>query len=125
MSKEKIIIHKQNGEVDRRLLVSGVALAVVTLISTAFVSGVAALLKAQFPEITAAQMKKVIIESAKKEFSFTNKCKSEGRVDAAKAQEVAAKLLNHGNDTKVAKNEKKRDLANSKSTGKIIYRLNR
>jgi len=40
MSKEKIIIHKQNGEVDRRLLVSGVALAVVTLISTAFVSGV-------------------------------------------------------------------------------------
>jgi len=93
--------------------------------ATAFVSGVAALLKAQFPEITAAQMKKVIIESAKKEFSFTNKCKSEGRVDSAKAQEVAAKLLNHGNDTKVAKNEKKRDLANSKSTGKIIYRLNR
>ena len=101
--------------------------------ATAFVSGVAAMLKAQFPDLTAAQVKKILVESANKSFTFIGKCKSEGRLDAAKAIELASKVSQQNKNVRgyaktakaTKKKEKMRNVANSNREGKIIYRLNK
>lgn len=98
--------------------------------ATAFVSGVVAMIKSQYPNTTPEQMKNIIISSAKKEFSFTGKCKSEGRVDAAKALEFANQLNKNNSDSKFAKSKKStkanRNLANTKKKeGKIIFRISK
>jgi subtilisin family serine protease len=61
--------------------------------ATAFVSGVAALLKAQFPELTANEIKTIVVASSKKEKGLAGKCVSEGRLDAGRALEVADTFL--------------------------------
>lgn len=96
--------------------------------ATAFVSGVAAMLKAQFPNLKPQDLKKIITLSAKKEFTLLGKCKSEGRLDATKAQNLAAQMFRQNNDRrKFAKTKKvkkqKRNIATSKESGKIIYRF--
>jgi len=95
--------------------------------ATAFVSGVAAMLKAQFPNLKPKDLKKIITMSAKKEFTLMGKCKSEGRLDATRAQALAAQMFRQNNDRKgfaKTKKVKKRNIATSKNSGKIIYRLN-
>lgn len=82
--------------------------------ATAFVTGVAAMIKAQFPKITAKQLKAIIKQSAKKEVTLLTKCSTGGRLDATKAQTIAAKLFKTTINT--------RKLANKTSKGKIIYR---
>lgn len=87
--------------------------------ATAFVSGVAAMLKSQEPNLSAAQMKQIIVASARKETTLAGKCLSGGRLDAAKAittdsQEISGR--------KVAQ----RDPGSQKKKavkGKIVYRL--
>lgn len=60
--------------------------------ATAFVSGVAALIKAQFPKLTTDHIKDLIVRSAKKEITMINKTISGGRLDALKAHEYAAQV---------------------------------
>lgn len=57
--------------------------------ATAFVTGVAALLKSQFPELTANEIKTIVVASSKKERALSGKCVSEGRLDASRAIDVA------------------------------------
>lgn len=53
--------------------------------ATAFVTGVASLIKSNFPGLKAQEIKKIIISSAKKETQFLSLCKSGGRLDAFNA----------------------------------------
>ncbi|MBP9675052.1 MAG: S8 family serine peptidase [Bacteriovoracaceae bacterium] len=57
--------------------------------ATAFVTGVVALLKAQHPHLGYQQIREIILESAKKENTFSDLCISGGRLDAGKAMELA------------------------------------
>jgi hypothetical protein len=85
------------------------------------------MLKAQFPNLKPKDLKKIITMSAKKEFTLMGKCKSEGRLDATRAQALAAQMFRQNNDRKgfaKTKKVKKRNIATSKNSGKIIYRLN-
>jgi subtilisin family serine protease len=61
--------------------------------ATAFVSGIAALIKAQYPEITAQQLKQIIIESASKDITLMSKCSSGGRLDASAAYQSARQIF--------------------------------
>ncbi len=90
--------------------------------ATAFVSGVAALIKAQFPKISAVQMKEVIIKSAKKEITMMTKCASGGRLDAAKAQVLASQLSKQNNLNRGIATNKKAKKVIVKRNGKTYYR---
>lgn len=79
--------------------------------ATAFVTGVAALIKSQNPELTAVQIKDLIKKSAKQEITLMGKCAS-GKLDAGKALEMA-EGMNHASNRAVA----------SKKPGRIIYRV--
>ena len=81
--------------------------------ATAFVSGVAALLKSKHPELKAEEVKEIIKASAKKEVTLSTKCASGGRLDATRSMVLAGKYLK-------AK-KLKRSLANKQ--GKIHYRF--
>lgn len=59
--------------------------------ATAFVSGVAALLKSEFPQLRFNQIKSLIRDSAIKEPTLVEKCAA-GRLDAQKAIELAEQL---------------------------------
>lgn len=60
--------------------------------ATAFVTGVASLLKSQYPELNASQIKKAILWAAKKENNLASKCKSGGRLDAEESLKKAKTL---------------------------------
>lgn len=53
--------------------------------ATAFVTGVASLIKSNFPDLKASEIKNIIIRSAKKEVQFLALCSSGGRLDARNA----------------------------------------
>lgn len=107
--------------------------------ATAFVSGVAGLLKSQFPQLNSVQIKRIIKQSAKKENTMAFKNITSGRLDAANAIEFAIKFTQKSAKARpvVAFNQKeqnlgkshssKRNVANSKTKkvtpGKIIYRV--
>lgn len=57
--------------------------------ATAFVTGVVAMIKSQFPKISHQQIKKIIINSSKKIPSFKNKILSGGKLDASNAMDLA------------------------------------
>ena len=89
--------------------------------ATAFVSGVAALLKSKHPTLSAAEIKEIIKSSAKKEITLLSRCSSGGRLNAGKAISLAERYIK-------AKSLK-RELANKKvasdsqpKSGTIIYR---
>jgi subtilisin family serine protease len=88
--------------------------------ATAFVSGVAALIKAQYPKVTAVQMKKIINQSAKKEITMMTKCKAGGRLDATKAQAMAAKMYGEKTNRKIATKNKSNKVV-VKRNGKTYY----
>jgi subtilisin family serine protease len=60
--------------------------------ATAFVSGVAALLKSQFNELNTDHLKQLIVKSAKTGPTFTDKTSSGGMLDAQQAQKMANQL---------------------------------
>ncbi len=85
--------------------------------ATAFVTGVAALIKSEFPQLSTEKIKEIIKASAHKEVSMDGKCATGGRLDAGSALSLAAQIASEGSDTK-------RQVANeSKKEGKIIYRI--
>lgn len=88
--------------------------------ATAFVTGVATLIRSQYPTLTAKQVKSVIIKSAKKELALQGKCSSGGRLDAENALKLAGIFSN-----KIKNKSSKRGLATDKKKkpGKIYYRI--
>lgn len=90
--------------------------------ATAFVSGVAALLMAQFPSLNAAQIKSVITQSARPEGTLQGLVQTGGRLDAANAQSFALKL-SPSTEESTPTPTPARDLANRNpnSQGQIIY----
>lgn len=88
--------------------------------ATAFVTGVAALIKSQFPQIPNDKIKEIIRNSARKEPSMEGKCLTGGRLDAGSALQLASQL--YGTESNEGT---KRQLAqdNAKKEGKIIYRV--
>lgn len=87
--------------------------------ATAFVSGVAAMLKSQKPDLTAPQMKHLIVASAKKEASLIGKCSSGGRLDADKALTQA--MSGEANGRKLAQRDPGSAKPKKKIEGKILY----
>ncbi|MFA6238378.1 MAG: S8 family serine peptidase [Bacteriovorax sp.] len=88
--------------------------------ATAFVTGVAALIKAEYPQLSTEKIKEIIKASARKETSMEGKCATGGRLDAGSALTMAAQMS--GEPTA------QRQLANSapkveEKVGKIIYRI--
>ena len=65
--------------------------------ATAFVSGAAALLKSQFPELSMNHIKSIILRSVKKEITMLRKCTTGGRLDTSRAQELAAQFVRQMN----------------------------
>ena len=84
--------------------------------ATAFVTGVAALIKSQYPNLSTEKLKEIIRNSAKKEKSMEGKCATGGRLDAASALSLAAKFSED-------QDLPSRQLATKKEEGKIIYRI--
>ena len=85
--------------------------------ATAFVSGVAALIKSQFPNLSNEEIKNIIKNSAKKEMTMVGKCSTGGRLDATAALNLATEKVNGFPARKLAQKSE------SKEEGKIIYRL--
>lgn len=87
--------------------------------ATAFVTGVAALIKAEFPQLSTEKIKEIIKASARKEMTMEGKCVTGGRLDAGSALALAAQMAGEATP--------QRQLANSPSEepkeGKIIYRI--
>lgn len=86
--------------------------------ATAFVTGVAAMIKSEYPQLSTEKIKEIIKASAKKESTMEGKCVTGGRLDATQALALASQMS--GENVEV-----KRKLANtdSKKEGKIIYRI--
>lgn len=90
--------------------------------ATAFVTGVAALIKAEFPQLSTEKIKEIIKASARKEITMEGKCATGGRLDASSALVLASQAA--GEPTA------QRQLANTpaqakevEKVGKIIYRI--
>ncbi len=84
--------------------------------ATAFVTGVAALIKAEYPQLSTEKIKEIIKASAKKEMTMEGKCATGGRLDAGSALALAAQYS--------GENETRRQVANTEAKeGKIIYRI--
>ena len=62
--------------------------------ATAFVSGVAALIKSQHPKLTAVQIKEAIKSSAAKSKTLAGKCSTSGKLNAEKAIKVSTVIAN-------------------------------
>lgn len=84
--------------------------------ATAFVTGVAALIKSEYPDFTTEKIKEIIKGSAKKEVTMDGKCATGGRLDAGQALALATQFSSNY-DRGVAQVKKK------KKEGKIIYRI--
>ena len=82
--------------------------------ATAFVSGVAALLMAEFPVLTTADIKRIVKDSAKKELTLVAKTNTGGKLDASNAWKMASDLTSERK--RLATREVQRDLANKKGT---------
>lgn len=89
--------------------------------ATAFVTGVAALLKSKHPELTAVEIKEIIKSSAKKEITLLARCSSGGRLNAGKAVSLAERYIRAKSLKRELANKKVADSPKTKS-GKIIYR---
>ena len=88
--------------------------------ATAFVTGVVALIKAEFPQLTTENIKEIIKASAKKEVTIEGKCSTGGRLDAGSALSLAAQMADGEAVQRQLANSTKKDLVKE---GKIIYRI--
>ncbi|MBF0312564.1 MAG: S8 family serine peptidase [Oligoflexia bacterium] len=77
--------------------------------ATAFVTGVAALLMAENPELSIEEVKTIILDSARKSKTLEGKCRSGGVLDAAEAL-VSAQKYSRGSGN--SKSENQRAVAN-------------
>jgi subtilisin family serine protease len=86
--------------------------------ATAFVTGVAALIKSAYPQFSTEKIKEIIKASARHEISMEGKCATGGRLDAGSAMTLAEQFSGENS-------EARRQVAtdDSKKEGKIIYRI--
>lgn len=91
--------------------------------ATAFVTGVAALIKSQYPQISTDKIKEIIKNSAKKEVTMEGKCASGGRLDAAEALAMAETIANGTELNRQLANNAEKNTNEKVKEGKIIYRL--
>lgn len=84
--------------------------------ATAFVSGVAAMIKSQYPELNAQDIKMILRNSVRKYTSLKNKCITSGIIDAEKALATAKNYSSQTNTRTLAarKNKNKKRRANFK-----------
>ena len=75
--------------------------------ATAFVTGVAALIKAEYPQLSTEKIKEIIKASARKEITMEGKCVTGGRLDAGSALALASQMA--------GETETKRQLATAES----------
>jgi len=87
--------------------------------ATAFVTGVAALIKAEYPQITTEKIKEIIKASAKKEVTMEGKCATGGRLDAGSALALAAQVTGETTPQRRLATAAKENV----KEGKIIYRI--
>ena len=87
--------------------------------ATAFVTGVAALIKAEFPQLSTEKIKEIIKLSAKKEITMEGKCVTGGRLDAGSALALAAQMSGEPTAQRRLANTTKEKV----KEGKIIYRV--
>lgn len=85
--------------------------------ATAFVTGVAALIKAQYPNLSTEKIKDIIKASAKKEITMEGKCATGGRLDATSALTLASQI------SEAPARQLAQETMPKKEEGKIIYRL--
>jgi subtilisin family serine protease len=101
--------------------------------ATAFVTGVAALMMSQYPELTAVQTKAILKKAARKEATLLTKCSSGGRLDAdrsfvlanefIKSRKKARDIANRfPNSVKEKKKKMRRSNRRKAKKGKIIFR---
>lgn len=88
--------------------------------ATAFVTGVVALIKSQYPNLATDKIKEIIKASAKKEISMEGKCATGGRLDASAALSLAAQ---YAGENEIPTRQLATDKTVKKEEGKIIYRL--
>jgi len=74
--------------------------------ATAFATGVASLIKSQYPELTAQDIKLIIRSSAKKDIKLAGKCISNGKLDAGQALKTAKDYSIRINTRSVAASKK-------------------
>lgn len=87
--------------------------------ATAFVTGVAALIKSEFPQLSTEKIKEIIKSSAKKEITMQGKCSTGGRLDAGSALALASQIAGE-----TGTNRQLANLSNeAPKEGKIIYRI--
>ncbi len=87
--------------------------------ATAFVTGVAALIKAEYPQFSTEKIKEIIKSSARKEITMEGKCATGGRLDASSALALAAQMAGESTNQRQVAN-----LVNEPGKeGKIIYRI--
>lgn len=99
--------------------------------ATAFVTGTTALIKSQFPHLSAIQIKKIIRASARKRQSLVDKCITGGILDAKKALEIATRTSEqstsekkHASDGKMKRNVAEKNVISVPQV-KILKRKNR
>ncbi len=85
--------------------------------ATAFVTGVAALIKAQYPNLSTDKIKYIIKASDKKEITMEGKCATGGRLDATSALTLASQI------SETPARQLAQETMPKKEEGKIIYRL--
>jgi thermitase len=83
--------------------------------ATAFVTGVAALIKSQYPKLNFGQIKNIVVSSAKKNKKFSEKIISSGKLDATNALKKATEVY-----TKLYSKEASRGVARKKELRKRI-----
>lgn len=89
--------------------------------ATAFVTGVVALIKSQYPSLSTEKIKEIIKASAKKESTMEGKCVTGGRLDASSALLLASQQS--GETIDISGRQLANDKTLKKEEGKIIYRL--
>lgn len=89
--------------------------------ATAFVTGVVALIKSQYPGLSTEKIKEIIKASARKESTMEGKCITGGRLDASSALLLASQLS--GETIDISGRQLANDKSLKKEEGKIIYRL--
>ncbi|NOT79746.1 MAG: S8 family serine peptidase [Bacteriovoracaceae bacterium] len=89
--------------------------------ATAFVTGVVALIKSQYPSLSTEKIKEIIKASAKKESTMEGKCVTGGRLDASSALLLASQQS--GETIDISGRQLANDKTQKKEEGKIIYRL--
>ena len=90
---------------------NGAGIMTGTSQATAFVTGVAALIKSNYPKLNSQQVKNIILSSSRKINHLKGKILGGGKLDAARALEVA----NHVNTKLYPSKNGKRNIARSKN----------